>query len=341
MCDGAGCVCRSRNLWMARPFCGVVVVEVSASLQGCKGVRMQQTLQSEVRCMVMKFSALQAGVQDSCTCTSVSREGNLVVGEGRESAMLKRDDAVSHLETRPLNRVSSAVWPRSLRKSVATNRAAQRRRDWIMQGRWWMVLADALVMRVLFVVTTLLVVCSSLLVALLGLRFWFLLLLPLLLFASLLIVPRFLASRIPLEIVPPSLANFAQEFKSSAGMPLLSTQELRSQSGILALKSHPGMLARETPSTPVPADPPLVRVLETYDLRSTAVKHFLGESSGKTGEQTLIQPKKGADWSFDAAADPPETGGLSCDCLDNRFWGVAHFSLEDFPRSEPGEQSQS
>lgn len=256
--------------------------------------------------------------------------------------MLKKKNTTSHLETLPMNRVSSAVWPRSLRKIVATGKAAQRRRDWIMQGRWWVILADALAMRMLLILTTLLVVISSLLVALLGLQFWYLLLFPLLLFASLIIVPQFLASRVPQEGSPPSLANFAQEFKSSTGVLSLYAQELRSHPGVLAVKGHTGTLTRESPVTPVPADPPLVRVLETYDLRSTAVKHFLVErSSEETGEHTLIQPQKSTDWAFDAAADPPETGSLSCDCLDSRFWGSATLSLKDFPKSEPGEQSKS
>lgn len=257
--------------------------------------------------------------------------------------MLKKNGCMSHLETRPMNRVSSAVWPRSLRKSVATDKAAQRRRDWIMQGRWWVILADALAMRVLLVLTTLLVVLSSLLVAFLGLQFWYLLLMPLLLFVLLLIVPQFLSSRVPpQEGVPPSLSNFAQELKGSTSVLALFAQELKSQPGMLSLKSHPGTLAREAPSTPMPADPPLVRVLETYDLRSTAVRHFLIErSSEETGEHTLVQPQKGAGWSFDAAAEPPEIGGLSCDCLGGPFWGTASFSLKDFPRSESGEQSKS
>src|ERR1700757_443520 len=129
--------------------------------------------------------------------------------------MLKYSERKPHVEGRPVHRISSAFWPLSTRKSVATGKAAQRRRDWIMQGRWWVILVDALSMRMLLILTTLLVVVSSLVVAIVGLSFWYLLLLPLLLFAVLLFVPSYLASRVPTEVSSPRLASFTQELKSS------------------------------------------------------------------------------------------------------------------------------
>ena len=80
--------------------------------------------------------------------------------------MIEDNEGRPHVERRGTNRVSSAVWPLKVRKVVATGKAAQRRRGWIIQGHWWVVLADALAMRVLLIPTTLLVVVSSLLVAL-------------------------------------------------------------------------------------------------------------------------------------------------------------------------------
>lgn len=51
--------------------------------EGCTvEVTARQALHGEVWWMVVKFSALQAGVQASCTCTSVSR-GKLPAGRRR------------------------------------------------------------------------------------------------------------------------------------------------------------------------------------------------------------------------------------------------------------------
>lgn len=205
--------------------------------------------------------------------------------------MLKGGEFKPHVEQRHVDRVSSAFWPAHIRKGVPTGKAAQRRRDWIMQGRWWIVLVDVLSMRVLLIVTTLLVVSTSLLVAIFGLRFWYVLLVPLLLFMMLLIGPSLLASHAPRAIIPPPLAQDmrssagllsqrAHEMRNSTGFLSQSVQELRSSAGLLSqytheLRSMPGLLSGEAPATPTLVDPPLVRVLETYDLRTTPVKHFL------------------------------------------------------------------
>lgn len=267
--------------------------------------------------MVTKFSALQAGVQDSCTCTSVLREGcflsglaNCQVGirkagwvSEERQLMIKDSERKPHVEGRPVNRVSSAVWPVDVRRVVATGKAAQRRRDWIMQGRWWVILADALSMRVLFVLTTLLVVISSLLVALLGLQFWYILMLPLLLFALTLFVPLYLAGRIPVEAAPPTLLTFAQEFRSSTGLLSLHAHELRSNPGYIhELRSSPGLLS---PATPMPADPPLVRVLVTYDLREAPVEHFLEDPPGEeTGEYPAMRSVEKHFWRQSSGTEP-------------------------------------
>ncbi len=213
------------------------------------------------------------------------------------------------------NRVSSAVWPLSVRKIVATGKAAQRRRDWIMQGRWWVVLAGALVMRGLFIAAMVLVVVTSLLVALLGLSFWYLLLLPLVFFASLLVAPAFIARRVPAQAVSPTLATFAQECKSSAGIFSLAAQNLKYQSHLL---SRPGILEDESPSTPMPVEPPLVRVLETYDLRATHVEHFLREET----DEHITVPAAARDLlRYMRGEEVPETGRLACAPGGRLVWG--------------------
>src|SRR5579883_3230053 len=215
--------------------------------------------------------------------------------------MLQEGERKPHMERRPVNRVSSAVWPRNVRRVVATGKAAQRRRDWIMQGRWWVALADVLPMRILLVIATLLVVVSSLLVAVLGLRFWFLLPLPLLLFLAVLMQPLFLASRVPQETIPSSFSGLPQEMRSLSGLLSLSSQELRSQPGFLQelrsnpgflqdLRSNPGLLSSPAPATPMPVDQPLVRVLETYDLREPHGRQMLDESSRReTGRYRAVR----------------------------------------------------
>ena len=61
---------------------GLVVAEASICLSCCKCCGGVHTTYSEVEVAVVKFSALQAGVQESCTCTSVSRKVFLLGGGG-------------------------------------------------------------------------------------------------------------------------------------------------------------------------------------------------------------------------------------------------------------------
>jgi hypothetical protein len=173
-----------------------------------------------------------------------------------------------------------------------------------MQRRWLVLLLDALSMRALFVLTTLLVVASSLLVAIFGLCFWYLLLVPLLLFSLVLLLPFFLAQKTPLEVPPPSLANLAQELRSSAGVSSFSEQPAISSPGYFqdVPAGSPLLPAGgETPATPMPAEPPLVRVLKTYDLRETRTRRlFAEEPRTETGEQQVLRRHTGPDF-WDAA----------------------------------------
>lgn len=248
--------------------------------------------------------------------------------------MIKEDESEPHLEGRPVHRVSSAAWPLNVRRVVATGKAAQRRRDWIMQHRWLVTLADVLPMRLLLILAMLLVVVSSLFVAALGLRFWYLLLLPLLLFAFLLALPSFLASKTPTETTSSSLATFAQEFKSSTGLLSLYTQEWRSSPGFMQeLRSNPGFLqelkissgflqelrsgqgviSAGSPATPMPvaAEAPLVRVLETYDLRQEQVRRFLGETTDEeTSKHARVRLTGNEAWLAKPSTERLETDAL-------------------------------
>jgi hypothetical protein len=260
--------------------------------------------------------------------------------------MIKGGDNAPRVERRYANRVSSAVWPASIRRVVATGKAAQRRRDWLMQRRWLVLLVDALSLRAIFILTTMLVVVSSLLVAVLGLSFWYLLLVPLLLFTVLSLLPSFLVSKAPLEAPPASLSTFAQEFKSSTGLFAFSGQEFKSSTGLLSLSaqelhSGPGYfqglpnssaqisVGTDSPATPMPSEPPLVRVLETYDLRETRVRHFFEEMlRGETGEHTALRRQTSRD--FWNSATCPTTLDTSTSPLENEDVPSSH-AMKDLP----------
>lgn len=251
--------------------------------------------------------------------------------------MSKGSERRPHVEGRPVNRVSSAVWPVSVRKVVATGKAAQRRRDWIIQGRWWMVPTDRPVLRVLFLVSILLVVATSLLVAVLGFPFWYLLLLPALFFVGLLLIPAFLGNREGSEGLRSTSLTFAQEMRSSAG--ILSAQELRNLPGLFPLRDQPDLLSDVAPSTPMPVDPPLVRVLETYDLRSTPVEHFLAGWPGEeTGEHALVHAADNNLWPHHNL-EAQDAEPLIHKYLVDQIWEEDKLSLKDFPKSEQGQPS--
>ncbi|HEY1350537.1 MAG TPA: hypothetical protein VGF67_13015 [Ktedonobacteraceae bacterium] len=217
--------------------------------------------------------------------------------------MLKEGEKQPHMERRAVNRVSSAVWPLNARRVVATGRAAQRRRDWIIQGRRWVTLADALPMRVLLVIATLLVVANSLLVAMLGLRFWFLLPPPLLLFLAVLVLPLFLANRMPAAPIPSSFSGLVQEPRSSSGLLSPPPREAQSSPGFPQHpKSKAGLLTSEAPATPMPVGQPLVRVLETYDLRHPQVREQAPEMARRdTGHHRALLAREQSSWQATAA----------------------------------------
>ena len=120
-------------------------------------------------------------------------------------------------------RVSKALWPTNARRSIATGRAAQTRRQLIVKSRWWR---------------------------------W---------------LPRFKPGGKP--------------GRRQSRPPLPYTRGRFAQTKFDG-KSLPGKL--RAPNTPMPANPPLVRVLETFDLSQTSIEHFLDlPDSGNTGAYSL------------------------------------------------------
>src|ERR1700676_3968715 len=134
------------------------------------------------------------------------------------------------------------LWPTNVRRSIATSRAAQTRRQLILS-------TPALVMNVVGV--TILGGASIILVAA---HLW---LLVLLFITSLVVV--FLLLMMMMRRRASSMKRSMNSWQYGA--------ERRSFPGILG-KAH-------FPNTPMPVEPPLVRVLETFDLSQTNVEHFL------------------------------------------------------------------
>lgn len=279
--------------------------------------------------------------------------------------MIKEDETEPHLAERPVHRVSRAAWPLNVRRVVETGKAAQRRRDWIIQRRWLVALADVLPRRWLLVLATLLVVVSSLLVAVLGLRFWYVLLIPLLLFGLLLVLPAFLSSKVPPEVTTANLNPFTQELRSSTGLLSLYAQEWRSSPGFLQeLRSNPGFLQElksgsgflqdlksnmgflqdvrsdqgvfPTTATPMPVAPeaPLVRVLETYDLRQEQARRFLTETpEAETSKHARLHLENGESWLARPATERLETEALS-DGVENEESEKTHKLSNDEKAAE-------
>ena len=248
--------------------------------------------------------------------------------------MLRENEGRPHVEGGRVNRVSSAVWPVKVRKVVATGRAAQRRRDWIIQGSKWVILANALAMQVLLIVTTLLVVVSSLVVAFLGLRFWYLLFFPLLLFATLLMASAFIARCMPIEKIS---TFFALKMRSSTEIGSTDAQKLKSQIGMLSLKRNRDILADGTPVTPMPVDQPVEGILETYNMRAKPSESFLANVlEEETGGHSLYATGNNF-WMQIATPNPLETGGLAYRRLCGQIWDEEEMAIQKSFRSEQHE----
>lgn len=153
-------------------------------------------------------------------------------------------------------KISRALWPTGARRAVATDRAAQRRRALLVKSRWLLHFLDN--SRVLTLVSMLLV--FSIIVALQA-QLWPLFLLAAVLLA-LIVMLSVLASWQAYNRVPHSSVS-----SRGARKP-----------------AFPGAL-----ETPMPLEPPLVRVLETFDLSQTGVEHFLERSEGVNTEELELK----------------------------------------------------
>ena len=204
----------------------------------------------------------------------------------------RRTSHVGHQQRASLRAgsVSHALWPIHMRRSLATGRVAQGRRLLVLHSKWGAFLATIFRFGTpLLLIATSMVIGGAIVAALL-LHAWYLLLLIVLLLAGMTLI-----------IIPPFVFKLARVLHFRAGQP---TRPLR------ALPHFPG--TRGEPETPLPSAP-LVRVLETYDLSESAVRHFvetaperdtaelrlnLGRSPGaESAEETLIDPHGLSSWA--------------------------------------------
>ena len=209
--------------------------------------------------------------------------------DGRRVAMANTKEQQLQAFARRAARVSRALWPTNVRRAIATGRMAQTRRRLIVTGRYWRsgrfksrtyqawrpqgspLLYAKTGRRRRIVVATLavamLILASASIMTLIAAHLW--LLLP---FLSMVIA----ATVLLLAIVRRRVLNMK-----------------RLQQGVEA-RSFPGVLSRaHSPTTPMPLEPPLVRVLETFDLSQTDVEHFLDlPEGGNTGGYSLTNLKE-------------------------------------------------
>lgn len=185
--------------------------------------------------------------------------------DGRRIVMANTKEQQLQAFARRAARVSKALWPTNVRRSIATGRAAQTRRELIVKsryGRWWW---SSFALQHPLAFAGMCALGSACIIATLATHLWLLVLL----FIVALVVSLFL-------VIVRTRASSMQHSMNS----LQQGTERRSFPGVLG-KAH-------FPNTPMPVEPPLVRVLETFDLSETNVEHFLElPEGGNTGGYSL------------------------------------------------------
>ena len=167
------------------------------------------------------------------------------------------------------NGVSSALWPASARRCLATSREAQRRRYMIVNGKKWLLFAPSFSLPAVVIVTML---TSAAVVAALSWHLWYLL-------AVAALLPLVLLNMQGKADAHSLLANLRRPGRVRHGYIIRSaTARSRAGKDILHLQRQ------ATPRTPMP-DLPLIRVLETVDLSRSPVEHFIEMEDAESGQQ--------------------------------------------------------
>ncbi|GHO86941.1 hypothetical protein [Dictyobacter formicarum] len=202
---------------------------------------------------------------------------------------------------------SKAIWPITAQCYVHTNRAAQQRRLIIMTGISWIDMLGLLRIQTLYLVSRYLTfnrlvqggfvfVCIGIAFVLSAIYDWAMLLahwMTFVLFASLCVLTTAIIDYLRIEqkrssqhptkqFMPAAKSSFTSIPASQPSQPLkaLSHSQSIPQTQVPSLFSFP--------DTPMPSTP-LVRVLETIDLSSTNIKHFLDIKSQTSGSITRMR----------------------------------------------------
>ena len=151
-------------------------------------------------------------------------------------------------------RVSRALWPTNVRRAIATGRVAQTRRRLIVTGRYWSKNVIGISIMALVTVVSIIMLAVA--------HLW----LPLLFFSMVMAATFLLLAMVRGRVL--SMRRSQQQTEH---------------------RSFPGISSRaHSPNTPMPLEPPLVRVLETFDLSQTDVEHFFElPEGGNTGGYSL------------------------------------------------------
>lgn len=202
---------------------------------------------------------------------------------------------------------SKAIWPITAQHYVHTNRTAQQRRFIIMTGLSWIDMLGLLRIQVLYLVSrymtfnrlvqgSLVFVCIGAAFVLSAIYDWAMLRthwLTFVLFACLCVLTTLIIDYLRSE-QKRSMPHTIKPFVSSATSPFAAIPTSQPGQPLKALSHSQSIPQTQVsalfnfPDTPMPATP-LVRVLETIDLSSTNVKHFLDIKSQTTGSITKIR----------------------------------------------------
>ncbi|HLI08927.1 MAG TPA: hypothetical protein VKV40_20355 [Ktedonobacteraceae bacterium] len=189
--------------------------------------------------------------------------------------MMKEDRKQLQVVLPRANGVSSALWPASARRCIATSKEAQRRRYMIINGKKWMLTP-------LFLIIFVTMAMSAAFVAVLSWHLWFLLpvvaLLLVLLNVRTGMDARAIYSRLPGRARLSHAVYSKKTVTTSATGSKIVRKVMRPQ-------------VQPAPRTPMP-ELPLVRILETVDLSRSSIEHFVDEEGKErqgqdTGELLL------------------------------------------------------
>jgi len=172
------------------------------------------------------------------------------------------------------NGVSSALWPASARRCLATSREAQRRRYMIVNGKKWLLFAPSFSLLAVVVVTMLM---SAAVVAALSRHLWYLLAVAALLPLVLLNMQARADARSP-------LSRLRRTGRARRGYMVRSAT-----AGSKTGKNMLHLQRQATPRTPMP-DLPLVRVLETVDLSQSPAVFNASMPDGRLGKEPVPAP---------------------------------------------------